>query len=268
MTTRMDDCCMSDREERLPGGNVTAGVVRIGDTVRRPAGPHTPAVHAFLQHLHEAGFTWAPRPLGIDELGREVLTYIPGSPVHPDRLDLLDSDRSLTEIGRLIRAFHDAAAEFVPPSDARWHVGIPDVGADLIVHHDIAPWNLISSGDHSWTLIDWDSTAPGTRLWDLAYAAHGFVPLTADPAAARPDPARRLRVLVDAYGLDEPQRHRLVDLLPQRTRAMYDLLAHGANTGTKPWATLWHEGHGRTWGTNTDYIADNTAQWRAALLDA
>jgi Phosphotransferase enzyme family len=263
----MDDGCMSDREEHLRGGNVTAGVVRIGDTVRRPAGPHTPAVHAFLQHLHESGFTWAPRPLGVDDLGREVLSYIPGSPVHPDRLDLLDSDRALTEIGRMIRAFHDAAAEFVPPADARWNVVIPDVGADLIVHHDIAPWNLISSGVRSWTLIDWDSAAPGTRLWDLAYAAHGFVPLTADPAAARPDPARRLRVLIDAYDLDEPQRHRLLDLLPRRTRAMYDLLAHGAETGAEPWAALWHEGHGRIWGANTDYIANNAPRWRAALLD-
>ena len=32
----------------LGGGNVSGGVVRIGDTVRRPAGPWTPAVHALL----------------------------------------------------------------------------------------------------------------------------------------------------------------------------------------------------------------------------
>jgi len=31
-------------EVPLEGGNMTGGVVRVGDTVRRPAGPWTPAV--------------------------------------------------------------------------------------------------------------------------------------------------------------------------------------------------------------------------------
>ena len=37
----------------LSGGNVTAGVVRVGDTVRRPVGAWTPAVHNLLQHLEQ-----------------------------------------------------------------------------------------------------------------------------------------------------------------------------------------------------------------------
>jgi hypothetical protein len=48
---------------RLDGGN-TGGAVRIGATVRRAAGPWTPAVHALLAHLAENGFAGAPRPLG------------------------------------------------------------------------------------------------------------------------------------------------------------------------------------------------------------
>ncbi|MFC4942336.1 phosphotransferase [Pseudonocardia sp. GCM10023141] len=254
-----------DAEQPLHGGNVSTGIVRIGDTVRRPAGPQTPAVHALLAHLHGAGFHHAPQPLGIDEQGREVLSYVAGEAVHPGRLDLLDDDRSLIEIGRLIRDFHDAAAEFTPPADAQWWVAIPDVGADLIVHHDLAPWNLIAA-DGSWTLIDWDTAAPGTRLWDLAYAAHGFVPLTADPAAARGHPARRLRVLVDAYGLDEAQRLRLVELLPERTGSMHTMLAEQSAAGVEPWTTLWCEGHGRVWWDDTVYIAERTEIWTAALL--
>jgi hypothetical protein len=69
----------------LAGGNVSDGVVRVGDTVRRPAGPWTPAVHALLAHLHEVGFHAAPRPLGLDERGREVLEFVPGATVWPDR---------------------------------------------------------------------------------------------------------------------------------------------------------------------------------------
>lgn len=257
---------MSEGEERLLGGNVTAGVVRIGDTVRRPAGPHTPAVHAFLAHLWDVGFRHGPRPLGVDHRGREVLTYLPGVPIHPHHRDLMASDRALAEIGVLIRAFHDASACFVPPPDARWQVVIPDVGADLIVHHDLAPWNVVAA-EGRWGLIDWDVAAPGTRLWDLAYAAHGFVPLWPDPAASQASRRHRLRVLVDAYRLDEAERVRLVDLLPRRTRAMYELLAHGGATGTEPWATLWRDGHGRAWQRSSAHIEDNIGAWRSALLD-
>jgi hypothetical protein len=64
------------REERLAGGNLSAGVVRTGDTVRRPMGPWSPSVHALLRHLD--GFDGAPRLLGVDERGREVLEYIEG----------------------------------------------------------------------------------------------------------------------------------------------------------------------------------------------
>ena len=62
----------------LAGGDVTEGVVRVGDTVRRPVGPHSPLVHALLAHLESIGFEGAPRFLGIDEAGREVLSYVDG----------------------------------------------------------------------------------------------------------------------------------------------------------------------------------------------
>lgn len=177
------------------GGNVSSGVVRIGDTVRRPAGPWTPAVHALLGHLHAAGFRGAPRPLGLDELGREVLTFIPGTIAWPDNFHLLDPGDRLRRVARLIRGFHDAVTGFRPPPDARWQVLIPAEGTGIIAHHDLAPWNLVIS-PRQWAFIDWDLAAPGSRLWDVAYALHGFVPLSANPRYQRqpcpPDaPVRR-----------------------------------------------------------------------------
>ena len=73
---------MSPDEQPLPG-NVTTGVVRVGDTVRRPVGPWTDAVDALLTHLHDVGFDGAPRPLGRDDQGRQVLEYVPGECGHP-----------------------------------------------------------------------------------------------------------------------------------------------------------------------------------------
>lgn len=249
-------------EEPLSGGNVSGSVVRVGDTVRRPAGEWTPAVQALLGHLHAVGYRGAPRPLGLDAQGREVLEYLPGEMAWPEHFDRLDPYEALAAVARLIREYHDAVAGFRPPPDARWRTLWPPHGDEIIAHHDLAPWNLVL-GDRL-AFIDWDGAGPGTRLWDLAYALHGFVPLA---PWAKIEHGERLRVFADAYGLAEPHRRELVDLLATPTRAMYDLLADGAETGTQPWARLWAEGHGEAWRADTEFIERRRDGWLRALLD-
>jgi hypothetical protein len=259
---------VSDIEEPLAGGNVNGPVVRIGATVRRAAGPWTPAVHALLAHLQAVGFRGAPRPLGLDERGREVLEFVAGEPAWPEApFHRLDPDDQLARVGRLIRELHDAVAGFTPPPDARWQELWPPHGDEIIAHHDLAPWNLVL-GEDRWAFIDWDGAAPGTRRWDLAYALHGFVPLSAGDGWPPATFGHRMRVLVDAYGLDdEADRRALVAELARPPRAMYDLLADGHATGREPWATLWTEGHGAVWHADADLIGASTATWLAALLD-
>jgi hypothetical protein len=255
----------SGTEIPLAGGNMNSGVVRVGDTVRRPAGPWTPAVHALLAHLHAVGFDGAPRPLGVDERGREVLTFVPGTVAWPGGFHLLDGDGALRRAARLVRDFHDAVTGFTPPPGAQWQVLMPADGDEIIAHHDLAPWNLIV-GDRQWAFIDWDVAAPGTRLWDLAYAMHGFVPLSADPAHQRDDAGHRLRLIADAYGLTERQRLDIIPLLARRTQAMHDFLAGQAARGVQPWKRLWDEGHGDIWRADTGYITRREHQWHQALL--
>jgi len=69
-----------DEEVVLTGGNMTA-VVRVGNTVRRGAGPWTPTIHAFMRHLRSSGFETVPEPLGIDDRGREIISFLPGAPL-------------------------------------------------------------------------------------------------------------------------------------------------------------------------------------------
>jgi len=245
--------CGLSVEQPLAGGNVAAEVVRIGDTVRKPWTAATPSVHAFLGHL--SGFVAAPRALGRDSSGRQILQYVPGE------LAASMPPMTLAELGRLgglVRSLHDASADFVPPGDAVWEVAIPADGAELVCHQDLAPWNLIRDGDR-WTFIDWDASAPGTRLWDLAYLAQTFVPLVAggDPAVDGP----RLRAVVDGYGLSISDRVRLPAVLTARTWAMYDLLEHGSRNGVLPWARLWEEGHGVHWGSAAEYVAAHVDAW-------
>jgi hypothetical protein len=256
---------LSSGPELLAGGNVSGGVTRLGDTVRRPAGPWTPAVHALLRHLHEAGFRGAPLPLGVDREGREVLTFIEGTVPWPDRFELFEPADRLVAVARLIRGFHDAVAGFSPPAGAAWQVIIPAEGDEIIAHNDLAPWNLVV-GESGSAFIDWDAAAPGSRLWDLAYALHGFVPLSAGARWHRLDHAARLRAFAEAYGLDESERRQLVPMLGRRTRSMYDFLAISAAAGREPWSRLWRQGHGETWRRDSEFIEQRLPLWEAALL--
>jgi Ser/Thr protein kinase RdoA (MazF antagonist) len=249
-------------EQELPGGNVAGRVVRVGQTVRKPATPATPAVHALLQHLEAVGFDGAPRALGLDAAGRQVLEYIPGELADQPTAQVRSE---LTRLGRVIRRLHDATATFAAPADARWDVVIPPDRRDLVCHNDLAPWNLVCDGER-WVFIDWDGAGPGSQLWDLAYAARGFVPLApdGDPAADAP----RLRALVDGYGLDERQRRALPELIERHTRAMSDLLEASAISGAQPWARLHAEGHAEYWRLAADYVRAHLEAWRTALLTA
>jgi hypothetical protein len=75
----------SDGLEEIPlaGGMATPGVVRVGDTVRRPVKADAEYTQALLVHLERCGFGGTSRFLGIDERGRTILTYIHGfAPPH------------------------------------------------------------------------------------------------------------------------------------------------------------------------------------------
>jgi len=69
---------MAECKSPLDGGQQSSGVVRVGDTVRRPLHRNSEFVHALLRHLGAVGFDGVPRLLGIDDRGREILTYVDG----------------------------------------------------------------------------------------------------------------------------------------------------------------------------------------------
>jgi Ser/Thr protein kinase RdoA (MazF antagonist) len=252
---------VSSEEHVLEGGNVADVVVRVGSTVRKPAGAATAAVEALLDHFAGIGLSAAPRSLGRDELGRHVLEYIPGE-IASALPPLTVSE--LRRLGGVVRELHDAAESFQPPPEPHWWVVIAPDREDLVCHHDLAPWNLVRDGDR-WVFIDWDGAGPGSRLWDLAYAAETFVPMCAggDPDLDGP----RLRALADGYGLDEQQRKAFPALIVAHTRGMYDLLRSASLTGEQPWARLYAEGHRDHWGPAADYVEVHLGRWTAALLE-
>ena len=192
---------MVERETPLAGGS-HSNVVRVGETVRRIVRPCTPAIHDLLRHLEQVGFAGAPRLLGIDDEGREVLTYLEGD-VEAD----VGSDDALVQLGTLIRTFHDAAATF-PWAGREWPYE-PRQPVETICHNELFPLNTVRRNGQPVAFIDWDTATPGPRVWDLGLAAWRWVPFWPDDkcrAVGLPtgtaEKARRLRLFVDAYGIE------------------------------------------------------------------
>jgi hypothetical protein len=188
-------------DEQLPGGNVNA-VVRVGDTVRRRAGPWTPTIHRYLNHLANAGIDWIPRVLGA-EGDVEVLSFVEGAvPLYP-LPDWVWSDVALTDAARLLRELHDASLGFDDAdADWQWPAGEP---VEVIRHNDFAPHNLAFVDGRVVGAIDFDLSSPGPRISDIANLATRMVPLTSElhEGAVREDQwQRRIQILLDAYGSD------------------------------------------------------------------
>jgi hypothetical protein len=217
-----------DHEVPLPGGIANRGkVVRIGNTVRRPQRDTSPATHALLQHLERAGFDGAPRFLGVDSQGREVLTYIPGNPVIPPYPDWALTDEALASVAELLRSYHQAVAHFDPtphnwpPSPPRSMVG------PLVSHNDPNLDNIVFRDGRAVALIDFDLASPGSRLWDVACAARLWVPLRPDAYitdARRGRAFQRLRLFVDSYGLDRVERSRVLSAVQQNQQWFFELV--------------------------------------------
>jgi hypothetical protein len=229
---------MSAEEMPLPGGNV-GGAVRVGDTVRRATGPWTPAVHALLRHLESVGFHAAPRVLGIDKRGREILTYLEGETVGDDDPwpAWWRDDGTLVQAIRLLRRFHAVVMTFEPPADVRWRfAGSGEPGA-TIVHGDWAPYNVVWRDGVVVGVIDWDLARPGDPLDDLAFAAWLWAPLHHPGMIASgefgpwedAEREHRLRLVVDTYGLED--RAGFMERIVARMHASADGIERAAATG-------------------------------------
>jgi hypothetical protein len=186
-----------EREEPLSGGFINK-VVRSGDTVRRTAGERAEYVWELLELFERAGWQGAPRHLGTDEWGREVLSYAEGSAGQEA------GDEGLAAVARLVREFHDLTA------------GTPAAaGGEVVCHNDLSPKNTVyrevpGLGTRPVVIIDWDLAAPGSRIHDVGQVCWQFC--GTGPSGPGPHQVgRRFGIICDAYGLDAADRGRVVE---------------------------------------------------------
>lgn len=241
-----------ENEVPLYGGRITTGVVRVGNTVRRPATASSSFVAELLGDLRRQDFTGAPRHLGFDVAGREILSHLPGHV--PARFQRW-TDSQVAAAGSLLRAFHDATR------------GSRLTGRHPVVcHHDPGPNNTVFADDIPVAFIDFDTAAPGDPLEDLGYMAWTWCISSKPDAPPATVQAAQLRILADAYGLHATSRSSLIDAaLDRQTRNAQWWRSHLARPS--PRVADDHEITGRIrWSEQEHaYTSANRATFDAAL---
>lgn len=265
--------------EPLMGGDVTDGVIRVEDTVRRPASPSSDVVRRVLQHLETSGFEGAPRWLGTDRLGRDVLSFVPGEVAgRPWPAWVADPERAIS-VARLVRRLDDAMLPLgVPPwSMTSARPPMPEaltsttLPPELLGHSDITPENVVFVDGRATALIDFDLVRPTTRVEEVAnmllWWAGWMAPEDRDRTLRSVDPAERGRLLVDAYGLTDADRRRLVPAaIHQAERAWHSMRWRAERFGGG-WQRMWDAGVGDRIRRREAWLREQGPVLSAALLE-
>lgn len=219
-------------------------IVLTTETVTRPAGPHTPTVHAFLRHLREKGLDCVPEPLSIDG-ETETLRFIEGES-GGDGWKHQHDERGLRSAAGLLRRIHDASADWIPPEDAVFDAPSAEAG-DVFVHGDPGPWNFVWRDGEAVALIDWDFLHRAPRLDDVAYALRWFAPMRDDESAFEwhhfphvPERRARIDAFLDAYGM--PADFDVAETVVRRIHDTIDHVRFLADRGQEPQRTWVAEG--------------------------
>jgi Ser/Thr protein kinase RdoA (MazF antagonist) len=225
---------LAEPEIPLTGGRTRTGVVRVGDTVRRPLVPQSPFVHELLGHLESKGFAGAPRFLGVDASGREILSFLHGEV--PPNVGYLP-DKVIAAGAHLLRALHEAT------------VDSPLRGSDEVVcHGDPSPCNCVFVNGAPKAFIDFDLAHAGSRRDDVANAAWLWLNLGNERMKLERQ-AWRLRGFYANYG----KKARVEDAIPAILEAQERL---AARLSDRPEDRQWVEKHLRWVETNRKELLD------------
>ncbi len=258
-----------ENEEKLTGGNVS-NVYRAGDTVRRDIKPGSEKIHKLLNHLEKKGFSYAPRFLGIDERGREVLSYIEGEAGHYPLKKYMWSDEALIEIAKMLRQYHDSVQDFA--MDESWEpIDNTPQPFEVLCHNDFAIYNIIFRDERPVGIIDYDVAGPGPRIWDIAYALYTCAPLSRlylseagevvdyDPLQHADRMKRRVALFIESYGLETADH--VADMVLLRLEALCRTMIRKSSEGDAAFQKMIDEGHLEHYRRDIRFIREHQAEW-------
>ena len=260
----------SKNEELLTGGNVSS-VYRLDNTVRRDLMPNAAKVHKILKHLENKGFSKAPRFLGIDEKGREILTFIEGEAGNYPLKKYMWSNDILVEIAKMLRQYHDAVSDFTLEDE--WKpIDYTPGNAEVICHNDFAIYNMIFNNEKLVGIIDFDMAAPGPRLWDIAYTLYTCIPLSRlyhsesgeivyyQPAKDAYRIKQRVQLFFESYGMED-LKEGFIDMVLLRLEGLRQTMIRKALEGDSAFQQMIDRGELDHYQKDIQFIQDNGKSW-------
>ncbi|WP_026695481.1 phosphotransferase [Peribacillus kribbensis] len=254
-----------ENEERLTGGNVSI-VTRLGNTVRREIKAGSSRIHKLLKHLEDKGFSYSPKFLGIDEKGREILSFIEGEAGNYPLKEYMWSNDVLKEIAGMLRRYHDSV------SDLSWEAGWKPLDHtphpfEVLCHNDFAIYNIIFKNERPVGIIDFDVAAPGPRLWDIAYTLYTCVPLSryslshsgCDSSELAGRRKERVRLFFEAYG--GGMQENWLEMVLNRLEGLCKTMTRKANEGDPAFQKMIEEGHLEHYQKDIDFIREHGIEW-------
>ncbi|MED4779892.1 phosphotransferase [Brevibacillus choshinensis] len=260
------------QDELLTGGNVSK-VFRVGNTVRRDIKAESPNIHRLLQHLEKKGFVFSPRFLGIDEQGREILSFIEGEVGNYPLKEYMWSDEALIGIAKMQRLYHDAVQDF--PLDSSWQrLDNAPQHAEVMCHNDFAIYNIIFKDKKPVGIIDFDVAGPGPRLWDIAYTLYTCVPLSRfhlgedgekifyDTSLHAERRRARVKLFLEAYGEKVPEDY--FEMILLRLDGLCKTMTGKAKEGHRAFQKMIEEGHLLHYQEDIAFIRRHANDWNIA----
>jgi hypothetical protein len=258
-----------ENEEILTGGNVSK-VYRSAETVRRELKPDSPEIHKLLKHLENNSFSYAPKFLGIDEKGREILSFIEGEAGNYPLKEYMWSDDVLIEIAKMLRLYHDSVSDF--SFDGWESIDNTPQPFEVLCHNDFAIYNIIFNHQKPVGVIDFDLAGPGPRLWDIAYTLYTCVPLSRvyhsetgeavyyDPLKDADRIKQRVKLFFESYGIEGMEKG-FLEMVLLRLEGLCKYMIKKASEGDAAFQKMIDEGHLEHYQSDIKFIRDHGHEW-------
>ncbi|RLL40570.1 aminoglycoside phosphotransferase family protein [Oceanobacillus piezotolerans] len=258
-----------ENEEMLTGGNIS-DVYRSGDTVRRVLKPESTRIHKLLKHLENKGFSYAPKFLGIDERGREILSFIEGEAGNYPLKKYMWSNDVLKEIAKMLRLYHNSVSDFL--MEESWQpIDNTPQPFEVICHNDFAIYNIIFNHEKPVGIIDFDVAGPGPRLWDIAYTLYTCIPLSRFYYSETGEAVhynslqhakrikQRIALFFESYGEEIEEGYLKMVLL--RLEGLCKTIKRKAREGDISFQKMIDEGHLEHYLSDIKFIRENGKDW-------
>jgi len=177
-----------EEEKVLAGGRITKNVTQKGNSVFRPCCSNSDFVHDVLLWLERKGSLISPYYKGINNDGREIITFLEGNSPN----DLGDfSDDQLFRAGKIIKNIHELLKDY-PGCMA----------GQTVCHNDLSPCNFMFKDNLPYAAFDWDTAKIGDPKDDLAYAVKMWCDI-GNPDQTIDDVNRKIKIMIKGYDIAE-----------------------------------------------------------------